>query len=136
MFYSYRRTKMNEGNIKKSAVSKQLSTAKICTQKLSSSCPNVPGWKEPTRVKLWTSPTESEYTITSGLFVVSTPWQRTSGPQTFSGTEVENCEQRSITQFQPIPTNLPKLSAEDIDTDQKYLYKIINPLQQAHFLAI
>ena len=52
----------------------------------------------------------------------------TSGPQTFAGTigkELENCEKRPITQFQLISTNMPELSAKDISTDQKYLYKIV-----------
>lgn len=52
----------------------------------------------------------------------------TSGPRTFSGNigkELENCEKRPIVHFQPIPMDLPELSAEDISTDQKYLYKIV-----------
>lgn len=41
------------------------------------------------------------------------------------GKELENCEKRPITQFQLIPPKLPELSAEDINTDQKYSYRIV-----------
>lgn len=60
----------------------------------------------------------------------------TSGPHTFSGTigrELENCGKIPITQFQPIPTNLPELSAEDISTDQKYLYRIVKAVSTGIF---
>ncbi|GBP27482.1 hypothetical protein EVAR_14303_1 [Eumeta japonica] len=60
----------------------------------------------------------------------------TSGPRTFSrsiGKELENCEKRPIVHFQPIPTDLRELSAEDISTDQKYLYKIVEAVSIGTF---
>lgn len=60
----------------------------------------------------------------------------TSGPRTYSGSigkELENCEKQPIVDFQPIPTDLPELSAEEISTDQKYLYKIVQAVSTGTF---
>ncbi|CAH0546980.1 unnamed protein product [Brassicogethes aeneus] len=53
----------------------------------------------------------------------------TSGPQTFSGPigkMLEKCETRPVIQFRPIPAELPEVTAKDLSTDQKYLYKIVS----------
>ncbi|CAH1998449.1 unnamed protein product [Acanthoscelides obtectus] len=63
-------------------------------------------------------------------------FQYTSGPRTFSGTigkDLENCEKRPISKFKPIPTSLPELSAKDISTDQKYLYRMVEAISTGVF---
>jgi hypothetical protein len=53
----------------------------------------------------------------------------TSGPYTFSreiGQQLENCEKRSVVQFQPIAAELLELSTQEMSSDQKYLYRIVS----------
>lgn len=53
---------------------------------------------------------------------------KTSGPQTFAGPIgklLENCEERSVVQYQPIPGELPDVTVEELSVDQKYLYQIV-----------
>lgn len=61
---------------------------------------------------------------------------KTSGPQTLTGPigkSLDNCEKRPIVQYQPIPTELPEVSAEDLSSDQKYLYRIVLAVTTGEF---
>lgn len=54
---------------------------------------------------------------------------RHRGPRTFSGEigqQLENCEKRSVVQFQPIAAELLELSTQDMSSDQKYFYRIVS----------
>lgn len=59
----------------------------------------------------------------------------TTGPNTFSGKIgklLEKCENEPVVKFQPNLSELPELTAQDLSSDQSYLYRIASAISTGY----
>ncbi|CAG4961034.1 unnamed protein product [Parnassius apollo] len=63
---------------------------------------------------------------------------KTTGPKCFSGpigSELQKCETMPIVEFTVIPSTLPEIPRNDLSTDQKYLYDVMNAISTGVFTS-